>query len=299
MDRYQLEQRVGIGSSAMVFKAVDKKYDCFVAVKHFSKEDKDAYTSYRIECKVFRTLPKHPNIVRCLRYFQLDHAAIIVLEYLPRTLQWCLDEAGKRSEKRSLDLLRQIMSGVQHMHAHQFVHCDIKPSNILIGQQRDETLLKLCDFGLSKQSGGSEITDYVQTRWYRAPERVLCEPICFANDWWSVGCIFYQLLTGVPLFAATSEAELLAWHMMEAGSDLVYSRPYRLIAVYVDAHSQQLLDWFKEQFGADIPRPYLPLMSVHQRPPRLPSLLSQLQLPAQKLLQRLLHPLPEFRNRID
>jgi len=95
----------------------------------------------------------------------------------------------------------QILRGLKYIHSANVLHRDLKPSNLLLKSNCD---LKICDFGLARgvedeQTGG--LTEYVVTRWYRAPEIMLaCQEYTSAIDMWSVGCIFAELLARTPLF---------------------------------------------------------------------------------------------------
>ena len=95
----------------------------------------------------------------------------------------------------------QLLRGLKYIHSANVLHRDLKPSNLLLNSNCD---LKICDFGLSRgvedeQKG--ELTEYVVTRWYRAPEIMLaCQEYTKAIDIWSVGCIFAELLARTPLF---------------------------------------------------------------------------------------------------
>ena len=95
----------------------------------------------------------------------------------------------------------QILRGLKYIHSSNVLHRDLKPSNLLVNANCD---LKICDFGLSRgvedeQKG--ELTEYVVTRWYRAPEIMLaCQEYTKSIDIWSVGCIFAELLARSPLF---------------------------------------------------------------------------------------------------
>jgi serine/threonine protein kinase len=92
--------------------------------------------------------------------------------------------------------LYQIFRGLKAMHSAQVLHRDLKPSNIVVNSNCD---LKICDFGLAREQD-TEMTDYVATRWYRAPELLLqWKGYSGAVDCWSVGCIFSELLLRKPI----------------------------------------------------------------------------------------------------
>ncbi|GAX82696.1 hypothetical protein CEUSTIGMA_g10122.t1 [Chlamydomonas eustigma] len=97
--------------------------------------------------------------------------------------------------------LYQVLRGLKYMHSANILHRDLKPSNLLVNANCD---LKICDFGLARTSNNTEkefMTEYVVTRWYRAPELLLsCSEYHTPIDMWSVGCIFAELLGRKPLF---------------------------------------------------------------------------------------------------
>lgn len=95
--------------------------------------------------------------------------------------------------------LYQILRGLKYIHSANVIHRDLKPSNLLINSNCD---LKICDFGLARPTFENEhMTEYVVTRWYRAPELLLnSSDYTSAIDVWSVGCIFMELMNRKPLF---------------------------------------------------------------------------------------------------
>lgn len=96
--------------------------------------------------------------------------------------------------------LYQLLRGLKYIHSAGIIHRDLKPSNLLLNANCD---LKICDFGLARTSSENEfMTEYVVTRWYRAPELLLnSSEYSAAIDVWSVGCIFMELMNRKPLFA--------------------------------------------------------------------------------------------------
>lgn len=95
--------------------------------------------------------------------------------------------------------LYQLLRGLKYIHSAHVLHRDLKPSNLLLNANCD---LKICDFGLARTMSETDfMTEYVVTRWYRAPELLLnCSEYTAAIDVWSVGCIFMELLNREPLF---------------------------------------------------------------------------------------------------
>jgi mitogen-activated protein kinase 1/3 len=95
--------------------------------------------------------------------------------------------------------LYQLLQGLKYVHSANVLHRDLKPSNLLVNANCD---LKIADFGLARTTSDTNfMTEYVVTRWYRAPELLLnCSEYTEAIDVWSVGCIFMELLNRKPLF---------------------------------------------------------------------------------------------------
>uniref|UniRef100_A0A7N0UZ89 Protein kinase domain-containing protein n=1 Tax=Kalanchoe fedtschenkoi TaxID=63787 RepID=A0A7N0UZ89_KALFE len=103
------------------------------------------------------------------------------------------------SEEHCQYFLYQILRGLKYIHSANVIHRDLKPSNLLLNANCD---LKICDFGLARPASENEfMTEYVVTRWYRAPELLLnSSDYTAAIDVWSVGCIFLELINKKPLF---------------------------------------------------------------------------------------------------
>ena len=104
--------------------------------------------------------------------------------------------------------LYQLLRGLKYVHSAKVLHRDLKPSNLLLNANCD---LKIGDFGLARTTTETDfMTEYVVTRWYRAPELLLnCSEYMAAIDVWSVGCIFAEMYTKRPLFQGDSEIDQL------------------------------------------------------------------------------------------
>ena len=112
--------------------------------------------------------------------------------------------------------LYQILRGLKYIHSANVLHRDLKPSNLLLNANCD---LKICDFGLARVTSESDfMTEYVVTRWYRAPELLLnSSDYTAAIDVWSVGCIFMELMDRKPLFPGRDHVHQLRL-LMEVNS---------------------------------------------------------------------------------
>lgn len=199
--RYSDLQPVGTGTFSLVCSAEDQFSGQRVAVKKIKKAFSSSASSKRTyrELKLMRHL-KHENIISLIDVFISPLEDVyIVTDLLDIDLQRLL--ALRSLEKKFVQyFLYQILRGLKYIHSAGVVHRDLKPSNILINRNCD---VKICDFGLARIQD-FEMTGYVSTRYYRAPETMLT----WGNygpevDIWSAGCIFAEMFTRKPLFPGT------------------------------------------------------------------------------------------------
>ena len=194
----------------MVFKAVDKKTHEVVALKkNFDafQNSTDAQRTYR-EIMLLQELNGHENIIRLLNVIKAenDKDIYLIFEYMETDLHTVI-RANILEGIHKQFIMYQILKSLKFIHSAGIIHRDLKPSNILINS---EAYIKICDFGLARCVTSTNhkdvtMTDYVATRWYRAPEILLgSTKYTTQADMWSVGCIFAELLGGKPLFPGTS-----------------------------------------------------------------------------------------------
>lgn len=210
-DRYEPIERVGLGAYGLVISAIDNLTNEKVAIKKITNVfDNSREYQKRIlrEVASLKYLSGHENIIELIEIippenFESFNDVYIVTNYMDATLKDVLrgTSDGSLTSDHIKWFLYQLLQGLKHMHSSGIVHRDIKPSNILIDQNMD---LRLCDMGLSREYSlreEMEMTMYVSTRFYRAPELLLkytkSGP---AIDVWSVGCIFAEMLKRKVLF---------------------------------------------------------------------------------------------------
>mmetsp|Transcript_19953 Transcript_19953/g.43666 ORF Transcript_19953/g.43666 Transcript_19953/m.43666 type:complete len:378 (-) Transcript_19953:354-1487(-) len=123
----------------------------------------------------------------------------LVYELMDTDLHQIIRSSQTLTDDHCQYFIYQILRGLKYVHTANVLHRDLKPSNLLLNASCD---LKICDFGLARTSNEKGfMTEYVVTRWYRAPELLLsCEEYTASIDVWSVGCIFAELLGRKPLF---------------------------------------------------------------------------------------------------
>jgi len=175
-----------------------------VAIKKISKAFEHLKDAKRIlrEIKLLRHF-RHDNIISLKDILPPPAKSnfddiYLVSELMDTDLHQIIASPQPLSDDHCQYFLYQILRGLKHMHSANVLHRDLKPSNLLINS---DCSLKICDFGLARIEENSFMTEYVATRWYRAPEVILTwKQYTKAIDVWSVGCIFAELLGRKPLF---------------------------------------------------------------------------------------------------
>mmetsp|Transcript_27662 Transcript_27662/g.33582 ORF Transcript_27662/g.33582 Transcript_27662/m.33582 type:complete len:372 (+) Transcript_27662:400-1515(+) len=211
--KYEIVQKLGKGAYGIVWKAIDKKSRETVALKKIFdafQNATDAQRTFR-EIMFLQELNNHENIIRLLNVLKAenDRDIYLIFEFMETDLHAVI-RANILEEIHKQYTCYQLFKCLKYMHSAELLHRDVKPSNLLLNS---ECQVKLADFGLARSvaqldddSGASPIlTDYVATRWYRAPEILLgSTKYTYGVDMWSSGCILGELLGGKPMFQGTS-----------------------------------------------------------------------------------------------
>ncbi|KAF5287503.1 hypothetical protein FQA39_LY04131 [Lamprigera yunnana] len=211
MERYEQLAVVGEGSYGLVMKCKHKETEQIVAIKKFLETEEDA-TVRKMALREIRMLKrlKHENLVTMIEVFRYKKRFYLVFEYLEGTI---LDELEKSPGGLDEEVCRkrifQVIRAVTFCHLNNVIHRDIKPENVLVSSHG---VVKLCDFGFARlvTLSGGQCTEYVATRWYRAPELLVNDPTYGAPvDIWSIGCLYAEMMTGDPLFPGESDIDQL------------------------------------------------------------------------------------------
>ncbi|CAD8092627.1 unnamed protein product [Paramecium sonneborni] len=211
MNKYEVLGVVGEGAYGVVLKCKNKETNEIVAIKKFkeTEENEIVKKSIQREVKVLRLL-RHANIVELKEAFKRKGRIYLVFEYVERNLLEVLEASPSGLEPLYIKrIIFQLLKAIFCCHQNDIVHRDIKPENLLISNNHQ---LKLCDFGFARSLTAStqDLTDYVATRWYRAPELLLS----YSNydkgvDMWAIGCLLCELTDGNPLFPGENEMDQL------------------------------------------------------------------------------------------
>nr|CAI5843391.1 unnamed protein product [Callosobruchus analis] len=214
-ERYQQLSTVGSGAYGQVCSALDTVTNKKVAIKKLARPFQSAVHAKRTyrELKLLKHM-RHENVIGLLDVFYPKHdvnqVLIIQFIYLVTHLMGADLNNIIRTQKLTDDhvqfLVYQILRGLKYIHSAGIIHRDLKPSNIAVNEDCE---LKILDFGLARPTE-NEMTGYVATRWYRAPE-IMLNWMHYNQtvDIWSVGCIMAELLTGKTLFPGTDHIHQL------------------------------------------------------------------------------------------
>ncbi len=203
---YRLIRPIGFGAYGLVVSAEDCKKKRKVAIKKIGRAFDDLVDGKRIlrEIKLLRHI-KHDNVIgildivppRSLKEFQ---DVYIVSTLMETDLNRIIYSKQPLSTDHVQYFIYQVLRALKYLHSANIFHRDLKPSNLLLNSNCD---LQVCDLGLARgvDEGEKGLTEYVVTRWYRAPEIMLsCKEYSKAIDVWSTGCIFAELFERKPFF---------------------------------------------------------------------------------------------------
>ncbi|GLH10935.1 Casein kinase I isoform alpha [Gryllus bimaculatus] len=244
METYTKLGKLGQGTYATVFKGKSRLTDNLVALKEIRLEHEEGAPCTAIrEVSLLKEL-RHANIVTLHDIVHTEKSLTLVFEYLEKDLKQYMDDCGNILSLNNVKLfLFQLLRGLAYCHRRRILHRDLKPQNLLINERGE---LKLADFGLARAKSVPTKTysNEVVTLWYRPPDVLLGSTEYSTQiDMWGVGCIFYEMACGRPLFpGSTVEEELRlifralgsppadAWGGMAASYDIPHYQPAPLLS---------------------------------------------------------------------
>ena len=214
--RYQLEEFIGKGGMALVFRATDLRTGHAVAVKVLRPEfsqDEEFLERFQREALAASKMSHH-NIVNLLDVGEEEGMRYLVIEYVRgRTLKEIIEENARLPEPVAAQIAIRILSALQHAHNNGIIHRDIKPQNVLINA---EGLVKVADFGIARVAGSNTLSkgdSVMGSVHYFSPEQARGEDVTAASDIYSVGVVMYEMLTGKVPFDGDTPVSIAMQHI--------------------------------------------------------------------------------------
>lgn len=206
MDKYNITKTLGDGTYGSVVKATNKSTGDEVAIKKMKKK----FYSWE-ECMALREIKSlrklnHAQIVKLKEVIRVNDDLYFVFEYMEKNIYELMkDRTSPFPEHQIKSIMYQTLLGLKYMHKHGFFHRDMKPENLLVKGD----LVKIADFGLAREiRSRPPFTDYVSTRWYRAPENLL-RSVNYNSpvDIFATAAIMAELYLLRPLFPGNNETD--------------------------------------------------------------------------------------------
>ncbi|QKW10841.1 serine/threonine protein kinase [Streptomyces sp. NA04227] len=256
---YRLEEEIGHGGMAVVYRARDLRLGRTVAVKLLAPElaRNDTFRGRFVQESRVAAAIDHPHIVPVFEAGEADGVLYIAMRYVRGSdLRALLDRTGRLPLETACRIALQVASALDAAHAHQLVHRDVKPGNVLIADDPDDTgdldhadapggsgsghgpdheaseggeYAYLTDFGLTKRSlsltGFTRVGQFVGTLDYVAPEQIAGRPVDGRCDVYSLACVTFEMLTGAPPFRRDDDMALLWAHQFDPAPPPTTLRP--------------------------------------------------------------------------
>jgi eukaryotic-like serine/threonine-protein kinase len=240
-ERYLVLARLGEGGMGRVYLAEHVKMNRQCAVKVMNPSlvtDSESLQRFAREASSAARI-LHPNVAAVFDYGEADKIVYLVMEYVDgESLSELLARDGALDPRRGIELARQIADGLHAAHELGIVHRDLKPDNVIVTRNKSgKEIPKIVDFGIAKAISESQQDALTRsglvigTPEYMSPEQLLGDPVDARADIYSLGCIFYQMLTGEAAFAAESREQMIRRRLHEPPPhirDVMPSLPRRL-----------------------------------------------------------------------
>ncbi|WP_370418174.1 serine/threonine-protein kinase [Streptomyces sp. QH1-20] len=232
---YRVQGEIGRGGMAVVYRAQDLRLGRTVALKLLAPElaRNDTFRQrFAHESRVAAAID-HPNIVPVFEAGETEGVLFIAMRYVAgQDLRAMLDRTGRLPVVDACRIGLQVASALDAAHAHDLVHRDVKPGNILVAEGTDSDHpehVYLTDFGLTKKSlsltGFTTVGQFVGTLDYVAPEQISGKPVDGRCDVYSLACVVYEMLTGGPPFQRDDDMALLWAHQNDPPPPVSEHRP--------------------------------------------------------------------------
>jgi eukaryotic-like serine/threonine-protein kinase len=281
--RYRVLGRLGVGGMATVYLAEDSSLGRKVALKVMAEryaEDGEFVERFRREAQAAARL-NHPNIIAVYDRGEADGRPYIAMEYLQgRTLKQVIQKEGPLPPERAIAVAMQVLAGLRYAHEHGVVHRDVKPHNVLVG---DDGRIKVTDFGIA-HAGDPQMTEVgsiVGTAQYLSPEQARGRSVGPQTDVYSLGVVLYEMLAGRVPFEGDSSVAIAMQHVSDEAPplrSLVPQVPESLAMVVAHSMLKQPEQRYgsADEFSADLDRVRRGLVpaaatALIEMPPREPT----------------------------
>lgn len=253
--RYVPTGVIGNGTYGHVLLAQDSKTGREVAIKVAHRQP--AYRRSALnEVTVLRILNETSRcrVVKFIDAFEDDDRVHIVVELLGKNLYEVLTDRNFQGFplEKLRNIAETILSGLATLHAHGYMHCDVKPENIMTTEGENVSDVKIIDFGSVRKVDTENAYFDIQSLWYRAPEVICGVPYTPLIDAWSVGCLLAELCTGNPLFAGDAPQQQLASIIETMGAPSAEARAHGKYSNVLE------FDWRRSESLDQRVMPYLP-----------------------------------------
>src|ERR1700722_15687380 len=222
---YQIEQLIGRGGMATVYRATDVRLDRMVALKILSGElaRNDAFRQRFIRESRAGAAVDHPHVIPVFEAGDADGVLFIAMRYVTgQDVRALIDREGALPAARTVGIVSQVASALDAAHEHGLVHRDVKPANMLLAEKRDSAAadyVYLSDFGLSKDSlATTSLTgtgQFLGTLDYMSPEQISGRQVDGRTDLYALGCAAFEMLTGQPPFRREANLAVM-WAQVSA-----------------------------------------------------------------------------------
>lgn len=218
LGKYEIHAELGRGGMGIVYRGYDPTLRRPVAIKVLPPQftyDAQFVQRFQQEAILAANL-RHPNIVTIYDVGQEADVYYIVMEYLEgTTLEGLLTQQGPLSAHQTAHILQQVADALDYAHGRGIIHRDVKPANIMVGQDGHATLM---DFGLVRAAEGTSLTrsgTFLGTPEYMSPEQALGKPVAATSDLYSLGVVLYKMLTGKVPFSRSTPLGVTYAHVNE------------------------------------------------------------------------------------